>query len=355
MVGQQERFKNVRGVLAYAPPGGSGLWRAARLSGCARHRAAVVAGVAVDQVASEVFGAPVVVGQSPFAHARGRVVERQLHANEGARLRSTLAKAGVAAASLELVQVRGADPVGQTQALLAESVPRIVVEPAVRLEVAGVGLTVRPDAVAVPGPRAKNPDPIVVEVKSFRDRAGATDPAKVEGALGQLTAGREALARSLQGDRAVSGDGVLVLPGPGAGLRAHRVGLGRWRRGLSLLWPLLAQSVRRVAAIESAGGSLADGEVWRGLPRRWSASCPSLCALAPVCRAELLAEGRVEAAGVDVAAAVGTAAVAEVAAWAEGLAVPIDPRRRAAATSARLVGQSHEASGFATDALGVDR
>ena len=287
MIGQQQRFEHVRGGLEYSPPGGAGLWRAARLAGCSRHRAAVVAGVAMEDVASALFGVPVVVGQSPFAHARGRVVERTLMANGGERLKATLSKGGVAAGSLPVVRVEGPKPVAATTALLKDPRSRVLVEPAFQVPVAGVGFTVRPDAVVVPGARAKDRSLIVGEIKSFRDRGPDSDPSKVDSALGQLTVGREALERSSGGGRLVSGDGLLILPGTSAGVKVHRVGLGRWRRGLSLLWPLLAQSIAEVDAVERAGGSLDARGTWQGFARRWSAACPGACALAPQCRAEL--------------------------------------------------------------------
>jgi hypothetical protein len=156
-------------------------------------------------------------------------------------LRRQLTKAGVAASSLGLTVISGSDPVAQTRLALASG-SGLVLEPAFRIEVGGVGFTVRPDAVVVPTSRARDSEPVVAEVKSFRDRGPMTEPSRVDSAMGQLAVGQAAVAQVLP-EAATSG--VLVMASPGKGFRAHRMELSRWDRHLRLLWPALAAAVSR--------------------------------------------------------------------------------------------------------------
>jgi hypothetical protein len=129
--------------------------------------------------------------------------------------------------------------------------------------------------------------------------------------------------------------GVLVMAGPGKGFKAHRLDLSRWERQLRLLWPALAAAVGGARSLTRRGARLDDATVWVGVPRRWSARCPGSCALANVCRSELVSEGALEAAGADLPQQLGITTVDEYAAWAYGVAEPLDVGVAAVASTAQ--------------------
>jgi hypothetical protein len=177
---------------------------------------------------------------------------------------------------------------------------------------------------------------VVAEVKSFRDRGPMTEPSRVDSAMGQLAVGRAAVAQMLP-EAATSG--VLVMAGPGKGFRAHRLELSRWDRHLRLLWPALAAGVSRARALTQRGVRLDDAAVWAGVPKRWSPNCPGSCALANVCRAELVAVGAIEAAGADIPQRLGFATTNEYVAWVDGTAEPVDAGAAAVASTAQALEQ----------------
>jgi hypothetical protein len=193
-------------------------------------------GITPATAVRDVYGDVAREGQSPFALAAGNGFERQLFEHDAARLLELYREAGCLGANeCRIVIVpnrvpgRGPEVMTRRTALtntLVEAklrrspeAPHIIVKPRVPIRLLGVDHGTEPDALmAADGDAFYRP----VEVKSYPDRGGKTDPADVRSACRQAAVAviglRQAVDR-LRGDlplALVPAQGDLVLRRPGS-------------------------------------------------------------------------------------------------------------------------------------------
>jgi hypothetical protein len=315
------RLARLRGNLSAEAPGARGLERLARNPACLRLRALTLAGITPTAAAAEVYGEPVPEGQSPFAIGAGNRFERALFEDGCARLLELYRNRGrlgtdegrgagavvdvsraVPGASPEALARRRALTDRLLRAKLAEDrdAPVLVIKPRLTVTVLGTPYEVEPDALV--GGRAEGCYR-VVEIKSYPDRDGKTDPADVRGACRQAAVGvvalRQALARLGMEDTVVerlvpaAGDLVLRLAGSFVPTLRPMTLEGE----VFSLARALESTAGDLAAVEAIlagiGGAAALDcpEVLDAVPNHYVEGCREHCALAPRCKAEAAAKG----------------------------------------------------------------
>ena len=314
MTTEAARAAALRGALSDEAPGARGIERSARNPGCQRLRALIMAGVSPATAAGRVYGDPPREGQSPFALALGNTHERQLFENSAARFFELYREAGrLAAAERRLAIVpelaRGAtDELAARRALTDQlfrrklasdpTAPNVVVKPRVAVRILGVEHFVEPDALV-----AADGDPFyrVVEIKSYPDRDGKTDPTDIRGACRQAAVGVVALRQTVVGLGIADPAGLvpavadLVLRAPGS-LRPTLREMTLHGEVVSVE-RVLAEAPASLAELEAmlrgirTGATLDDPDVLDVIPNHYRESCREHCALAAVCKRQAVACG----------------------------------------------------------------
>lgn len=320
---------------------------------CEANVLSAVHGVPMADVAGS-MGLEVASGQSSFALRAGTGFERAILADDAARLREQLDKAGVlpggAGALLDLRLRQQGGPCrdldeacrGFERALrgLAEGAsggPTIVVGAALRLPVGEApGDGVLALDVVVVDRRGARPRLVVGEIKSYADRGGHTDRSSLAAARAQAGLYVHVLRRWVGGlglgDRVgVSDEGFLVL-------RHVAYNYPKVRYPEDLRWQS-ARAEQALAAVRAAlGRPMPEGEggegerrrlrVVREAPKALSEGCLRFCELASHCHACAMEAGDPVVLGDEVARLVGGLSLGRVEQLLEG-ATPANDHERA--------------------------
>lgn len=309
------RVGRLRGRLAAEAPGARGLERLARNPSCDRLRALTLAGITPATAAAEVYEEPAPEGQSPFALGAGNRFEQQLFDDGAARFLALYREAGRLGPAEETVAMVDRLVPGKTAAVMARrreltldlfrrklagdpTAPHVIVKARLAVSVLGVEHGVEPDVLVASGTdRFYRP----VEVKSYPDRAGKTDPADVRGACRQAAVAvvglREAV-RTLGAEDAealVPAVGDLVLRRPGSFFPTLRP--MTLQGEVFSLERALTETVGGLDAVEAAlaavgpNAALDDAAVLDALPANYLESCREHCALARRCKEKAAAAG----------------------------------------------------------------
>jgi hypothetical protein len=233
---QAARQARLRGALGAEQLGARGLERMARNPACGLLKALTMAGVSPVTVVRAVYGDAPREGQSPFALAAGNRFEARLFDSGSARLLELYRQHGrLTVAECRVVSVPEAEPGTTTAAMKrrqgltthllqlklagAPEAPHVIVKPRLTVGLLGLDFNIEPDAlVAADAELFYAP----IEVKSYPDRAGKTDPADVRSACHQAAVAviglRGAAARlgAADPEALVPARGDLVLRSPGS-------------------------------------------------------------------------------------------------------------------------------------------
>jgi hypothetical protein len=301
----EQRLERLRGSLPAEEPGARGIERIARNPECTRLRALTIAGITPKTAAESVYGEKTQQGQSPFALAIGNSFERALIKDGAAALLKLLRDAGrltIAECKVvvmpDLVPGVGAAVVARRNAetlrLLRlkasgnSSAPNLIIKPRLTVTLLGVDHGIEPDAIV-----AADADAFYrpMELKSYPDRAGKTDPADVRSACRQAAVAVVALRQSAErlGLRDLAsavpslGDLVLRVPASQKGKLSPMTLQGE----VASLERALGEAPRNLDELEAflpAGASLDRPEVLEAVPNSYRSSCREHCALAKHCK-----------------------------------------------------------------------
>jgi hypothetical protein len=301
----EKRLERLRGSLSAEEPGARGIERIARNPECTRLRAITIAGITPKTAAERIYGEKTQQGQSPFALAIGNSFERGLIKDGAAALlkllrdggRLTIAECKVVIMP-DLVPGVGAAVVArrnrETLRLLRlkasgdRSAPNLIVKPRLTVALLGVDHGIEPDAIV-----AADADAFYrpMELKSYPDRAGKTDPADVRSACRQAAVAVVALRQAAE--RLGLRDLVSAVPSIGdLVLRVPASQKGKLRRmtldgEVASLERALGEAPRNLDELEAfmpAGVSLDRPEVLEAVPNSYRPNCREHCALAKHCK-----------------------------------------------------------------------
>jgi hypothetical protein len=312
------RLARLRGRLPAESPGARGLERLARNPACTRLQALTLAGITPATASAEVYGQPAPEGQSPFALGAGNRFEQQLFDADAARLIALYQEAGrLGPGDMRVVMLDRVVP-GKNRAAMdrrreltrdllrrklaeAPEAPNVIIKARLGVPLLGTEYDTEPDVLV-----ASTADAFYrpVEVKSYPDRAGKTDPADVRGACRQAAVAVVGLRHALSSlgiDEAAERERLapdvadLVLRRPGSyfptlrpmTLRGEVFSLQRALEGTG-------QALERVEALLAGLGeeaTLDDPRVLDAIPASYVESCREHCALAAHCKDEAAGRG----------------------------------------------------------------
>jgi hypothetical protein len=310
-----DRQAQLRGELKAEQLGARGLERMARNPACGLLKALTVAGVSPATVVTDVYKEASREGQSPFALNAGNQFEEGLFESGAARLLNLYRTSGrLGLTECKVVSVPDLAP-GATRAAMDRrqtvstrllsmklagdpAAPNIILKPRLTVMLLGLVFNIEPDAlVAADADAFYTP----VEIKSYPDRAGKTDPIDIRGACRQagvaIVALRAAAGRlgAPTPQDLIPARGDLVLRQPGSNFPTLRPmtlqgevdslerALTEAPRDLGETEALL-ESVSPTAALDSAA-------VLDTLPNNYRDNCREFCALARRCKQRALAQG----------------------------------------------------------------
>jgi hypothetical protein len=287
----------------------------ARNPACSLLKSLTMAGVSPARVMSAVYGEPSREGQSPFALGVGNQFEAGLFESGAARLLELYQTAGrLPLADCRVVDVPRLAP-GTSRAAMERrhtlsdqllwrklagdpSAPNLIVKPRLVVGLLGLHFNIEPDAlVAADGDAFYTP----IEIKSYPDRDGKTEPADVRAACRQaavaVVALREAARRfgvtTLEQQVPARGDLVLRVPGSlRATLRPMTLAgeVDSLVRALAAAPRDLDEAEALLAAISPAA-TLDDPTVLDQIPTNYRESCREFCALARRCKERAVCAG----------------------------------------------------------------
>jgi hypothetical protein len=312
------RAARLRGSLPAESLGARGLERVARNPDCTRLRALTLASVTPATAARDVYGEAQPEGQSPFALSAGNRFERALLQDGFERLlRLYQDKGRLGPTEGNVVDLSALVP-GTTRTVMARrrevtqeflarklaahpKAPNILIKARLPVVLLGTEHDTEPDALVAAG---SDPFYRPVEIKSYPDREGKTDPADVRGACRQAAVAviglRQALAKLGVTDhedqeRLVPPLGDLVLRQPGnfyPTLRPMTL-----RGEVFSLERILARTGRDLDEVEALLASIGpeaalnDPGVLDAIPCNYLESCREHCGLARHCKEQALAAG----------------------------------------------------------------
>jgi len=299
------RLEQLRGGLKRVGLGARGLEKLARNPSCRRAQAVTFAGSAPAQVVQAVYGEDPDDQQSPFALQAGNRFEARLLKSGAAALLAAYQETGLLAAGEDRVMVVPEAHPGRDEATRARrralterlirarlagasDTPHLIVHPRLEVHLAGVPHEIEPDALVASGSdRFYRP----VEIKSYPDRRGKTDPADLKAARRQVAVAvialRQLVSRLGTADptQIALSRGDLVLRVPGS-MRAALSSMALRGEVFSLeqmVREAPAALIEILAAVPE-GGTLDDRGVLEGIPNAWRDGCREHCDLAGICR-----------------------------------------------------------------------
>ena len=304
----QPRLARIRGSLPQTEPGARGLEHVARNPSCMLLRAATLANVSPAAIATHVLGLPPREEQSPFAIGTGTSFERHLTekgASDLLELYRAEKRLGVRDSKVRnLVElVSSASPVALArrrtlttrfirQKLAGDpAAPNLIIKPRLTVALLGLPHDIEPDAfVAADRDRFYRP----VEIKSYIDRAGKTDPSDLRSAYRQAAVGVYGLRELLRcagvpdPPALVPLEADLVLRRPSSfspTLRPMRLP-GEYFSVAQALQAAPQDLLTLEAQLQRSGpgAALDDARTIEALPNNYLPSCREHCALAPYCK-----------------------------------------------------------------------
>jgi hypothetical protein len=306
---------SLRGGLPEAGLGARGIEKAARNRSCQRLQVATAAGVSLSTLAEAVYGIESREGQSPFAIQAGNRFEQELLDLGGARLFQLYREAGrlsVRESRLEDVprRIPGTDAAARlarrdfTEDLFRRKLakdptaPNVILKPRLAIVLLGEIYEIEPDLLVA---AAADPFYRAVEVKSYSDRAGKTDPADIRGACRQAAVGvfgmRQTLARlSVPDPTAIveaRGDLILRKPGrnePTLSTLSLEQEVGSVERLVADLPAAWSDATSTLAAF-GPGVTLDQPGVLDAIPNDYRDTCREFCPLWVACRRQAAAAG----------------------------------------------------------------
>lgn len=306
MRSMEERLERLRGKLKPEEPGARGLEKVARNPECTRLKALTIAGISPLTAATKIYGEPAREGQSPFALAIGLSFEKRLYANGAAALLELYRAAGrLSPDECKVVIIpdhapgkspgdmarRRAETLRLLKLKLAgdPNAPNLIIQPRLSVSLLDLEHDIEPDAlVASDNETFYRP----VEVKSYPDRRGKTDPVDVRSACRQAAVGvvglRHLVSRLGEDpDKRVSpwGDLVLRVPGKGQGSLTPML----LKQEVASIERSLEEAPRSLGELEEMlepGATLDDRKTLESIPNHYRESCREHCALAGCCKQE---------------------------------------------------------------------
>jgi hypothetical protein len=305
-----QRLELLRGRLSAEEPGARGIERIARNPECTRLRALTIAGITPKTAAESIYGEQTQQGQSPFALSIGNAFEQGLIKNGAASLLKLLRDAGrlttaeckvvvipdlVPGVGVSVVARRNAETLRllRLKATGDRTAPNLIIKPRLTVGLLGLDHGIEPDAIV-----AADADAFYrpMELKSYPDRAGKTDPADVRSACRQAAVAVVALRQIAERlgipdvDSAVPPLGDLVLRVPAS--RQGQLSQMTLRGEVASLERALGEAPRNLEELEAflpAGGSLDQPEVLEAVPNSYRSNCREYCALAKHCKQAAIA------------------------------------------------------------------
>jgi hypothetical protein len=284
-----------------------------------RLRALTIVGITPASAAEKIYQEPAREGQSPFALGLGTQFEKNLFDNAAANLLQLYRDAGrLQVDECKVVVIPDLAPplsINDPQKLLialgrrqaetnrllrmkaagSKDAPNLIIKPRMFVDLLGIGHAIEPDAlVAADSELFYRP----IEVKSYPDRAGKTDPADVRSACRQAAVAVVALRGTAQDlklrdvDLAVPAAGDLVLRVPG-GMRATLRSM-TLQSEVASLERALGEAPRNLDELEAMlgrGVALDSPFVLDQIPASYRTSCKEHCALAQKCKQQACASG----------------------------------------------------------------
>jgi hypothetical protein len=303
---QEQRKNALRGGLSTEGLGARGVERLARNPGCQRLRGLTLLGISPATASSALAGIPDGEGQSPFAFAQGNKFEAVL-VSEGARRLVELYQAAKrlpdGPVRMAISPLKRAPKPAERAAWIAETArllelkragsadaPHLIIKPRLTVRVFDADYEIEPDALV-----ASDSDSFyrVVEIKSYDDRGGKTDPARIRGACRQAAVGVVGL-RQLLGTASASClaacDLILAVPGYFKGSLREMVIPGEVD---SLERCLARTSANALDELEAllGGKAIDESGALSSVPCSYRPECREHCALAVHCRREASVRG----------------------------------------------------------------
>lgn len=300
-----QRLQRLRGKLPAEEPGARGIERVARNPECARLKALTIVGITPKTAAEQIYGEPVREGQSPFALAIGNSFDRGMTANGAAALLRLLRDARrLTTRECKIVIIPDMVPGGgsavmarrqaETLRLLRlkaagdAAAPNLIVKPRIAVELLGVSHGIEPDAIVAADAQVFYRP---MEIKSYPDREGKTDPADIRSAYRQAAVGvialRQAAARL--GIRNINeavpnlGDLVLRVPGSQKG-KLREATLESEVASLERAIGEAPKNLDELEALLPRGASLDQASILESVPYSYRPSCREHCALVGHCK-----------------------------------------------------------------------
>lgn len=311
-----DRRAGLRRSLPAEALGARGLERLARNPACRRLEALVVAGVSPTTAADAVYGQPGAEKQSPLAAQTGNRFEKWLADGGADRLKDLYRREGRLSTGDDRVIIIPALVAGTGAAAMAQrrlttqrlfgmklaghpDAPNIILKPRVQVRVFGVDYDIEPDALVGASTDAFYR---VVEIKSYPDRGGKTDPADIKNACRQAAVGVVAVRQTLAlhlgvaaPSSVVEGRGDLVLRRPGSFTPTlHGMSLDGELHSLERVLARPTDALDRIEKLVATLGpaaALDDASVLDRIPTNYMPNCREFCGLAQVCKERELAAG----------------------------------------------------------------
>ncbi len=305
-----QRLAHLRGSLPAEEPGARGIERIARNPECTRLRALTIAGITPKTAAESVYGEQTQRGQSPFALAIGNAFEQGLIKDGAAALLKLLRDAEhLTTAECKVVVIPDLVP-GVGPRVVAQraaetlrflrlkasgdaAAPNLIIKPRLTVALLGIEHGIEPDAiVAADADKFYRP----IELKSYSDRAGKTDPADLRSACRQAAVAVVSLRQVAErlgipeATTAVPPICDLVLRIPAS--RQGRLSEMTIRNEVASLERAFGEAPRNLDELEAllpAGGRLDQARVLEAVPNSYRSNCREYCALAKHCKQAAIA------------------------------------------------------------------
>lgn len=302
----------IRGQLSAEEPGARGIEHWARNPDCTRLGALTLTGISPATAVTKVYHEHPNEGQSPFAISIGNKFERLLTEQGAAKLLDVYRQAGrLQISQARVVVLDEFVPLGSNAAMQRRRTytrkyiqqklngdphaPNIIIHGRIQIELLGVAHDIEPDAlIAADDESFYRP----VEIKSFADRDGKTDPADIRGAARQAAVEVLGLRQLLAGlgivqpEILVPAMADLILRQPGSSKATLRpMTLQQECDSIEALLEHAEQDLRTLEALLqsiSSSATLDDPMVLDQVSNNYQPICKEFCPLATHCKREAI-------------------------------------------------------------------